>query len=151
VFFHANRFNPKMLPGAKLADINAGCFLFPEIIIPTVCHIHKKRSAPAPARSGQELAARVAGRLLSCPSATLASIADGGEGRGEEVLSFIESARSTIRGFMGSFDLQNRMHFELLDFMRKRLLPHLRIHGANVTEGKRIQETGITESGHSLG
>jgi hypothetical protein len=27
------------------------------------------------------------------------SIADGGEGRGEEVLSFIESARSTILGF----------------------------------------------------
>jgi hypothetical protein len=32
--------------------------------------------------------------------ATLSSIADGGEGRGEEVLSFIESACSTILGFM---------------------------------------------------
>jgi hypothetical protein len=40
--------------------------------------------------------------LLSWPSATLSSIADGGEGRGEEALSFIESARSTIFRFMGS-------------------------------------------------
>jgi hypothetical protein len=40
--------------------------------------------------------------LLTRPSATLSSIADGGEGRGEEVLSFIESARSTILGFMGA-------------------------------------------------
>jgi hypothetical protein len=35
--------------------------------------------------------------------ATLSSIADGGEGRGEEVLSFIENARSIIIGFMGEF------------------------------------------------
>jgi hypothetical protein len=38
--------------------------------------------------------------LLSRPSATLSSIADGGEGRGEEVLSFIESVHSTILRFM---------------------------------------------------
>ena len=45
---------------------------------------------------------RATKRLLSRPLATLSSIADGGEGRGEEVLSFVESARSTILGFMGT-------------------------------------------------
>ena len=38
--------------------------------------------------------------LLTRPSATLSSIADGGEGRGEEVLSLVESGRSTILGFL---------------------------------------------------
>ena len=41
---------------------------------------------------------RTTKRLLSRPLATLSSIADGGEGRGEEVLSFIESAGSSICG-----------------------------------------------------
>ena len=40
-------------------------------------------------------------RPLSRPLATLSSIADGGEGRGEEVVSFIESAGSSIRGSWG--------------------------------------------------